>query len=116
MTTSTIQTPTPVHARRDPKLVLISLWAVPVLVVGNFAMLAVVPVILVLIGAFREKTTHALRWWSIALAAVYATPIAIWILRADGAQSLSKDISPIFATLIVLVSVAFLVRIYTRKR
>ncbi|MDJ0337304.1 hypothetical protein [Cryobacterium sp. PH31-O1] len=116
MTTSTIQTPTTVKARRASKLVLISLWAVPVLVVGSFAMLAVVPVILVLIGAFREKTTRALRWWAIALTAVYATPLAIWILRADGAQSLSKDISPIFATLIVLVSVAFLVRIYTRKR
>jgi hypothetical protein len=105
-----------VKTRRAPKVVLISLWTVPVLILGQFAMLAIVPVVLTLIGAFRDKRVRELRWWAIALTAMYAAPLATWLLRPDGARSLSKDMSPVFAGLIVALSIAFLVRIYTRKR
>jgi hypothetical protein len=101
--------------RRAPRSVLISAWAVPVMVLGQFSMLAIVPVLLVLIGTLRHPELRSLRPYSAALAAIYATPLAIWILRPDGAQSLSKDMHPVFLVLIVLAAAAVLVKIYTRS-
>jgi hypothetical protein len=95
---------------------LISLWSIPVLVIGQFAMLAIIPVLIVLIGSVRDARLRAVRPWSIALGAAYATPLAIWAIRPDGAQSLSKDIHPAFVVLISLASAAALIRTYTRKR
>jgi hypothetical protein len=96
--------------------VVISAWAVPVLVVGQFAMLAIIPVALVLIGTLRDTRLHALRWWSAALAATYATPLVLWAIGPDRAPSLSKDMDPIFAALIVAASVAVLVAFYVHTR
>jgi len=109
--------PTPARtARRTPLFIHIAAWSVPVLVLGQFAMLAIVPVAMIAIGTAVNARARALRWWGWLLAAVYATPLAIWLLRGDGAQSLSKDIHPAFVALIVAVSVVFLLKIYTRRR
>lgn len=106
---------TPAKTSRAPKKVLISLWAIPVLMIGQFAMVAIVPVTLVVIGTLRDARMRPLRWWAAGLAVAYATPLAVWALRADPAPSLSKDIHPVLLGLVVAVAVAFLIRIYTRK-
>jgi len=45
--------------------VIISAWLVPIFVVGQFAMVAVLPVALVLIGTLRDARLRTLRWWSV---------------------------------------------------
>jgi hypothetical protein len=102
--------------RRTPRSVLVSAWAVPVLVLGQFSMLAVVPVTLVLVGTLRHPGLRSLRPYGAALAAIYATPLAIWILRPDRAQSLSKDMHPVFLVLIVAAAAALLVKLHTTSK
>ena len=103
-------------ATRAPRTVLISAAAVPVLVVGQFAMVAILPVVLVVVGTFRDARLRALRWWSVALGAAYATPLALWIIGPDRAPSLSKDMHPGLAGLIVAASVAVLVALVVIRR
>ncbi|WP_433654391.1 hypothetical protein ACQPW1_27145 [Nocardia sp. CA-128927] len=86
--------------------VAISAWAVPVLIVGQFAMVAVIPVTVVLVGTFRDVRLRRLRCWAGALAAAYAVPLGIWIFRPDRAPSLSKDMNPLLAGLVVVAGVA----------
>lgn len=100
---------------RAPRSFLVAALAVPVMVVGQFAMLAIVPVAVVLVAALRDARLRALRWWAAALAAAYATPLVLWAIGPDRAPSLSKDMHPALAALIVAASLAlvgayFLVR------
>lgn len=103
-------------ARRQAATVIISVWSIPILLVGQFAMLAVVPVALVLLGTFRAARLRALRWWAVGLGIVYATPLIIWAVRPDRAPSLSKDIDAIFVILIIAASIALIVRYYTLRK
>ncbi|WP_340688228.1 hypothetical protein LCL61_19885 [Amycolatopsis coloradensis] len=114
MSTHTLDRETTV--RPAPRTVLVSAWAVPVMIVGQFAMLAVVPVALVLIGTLRDTRLKALRWGAIALTAAYATPLALWAIGPERAQSLSKDMHPVFAAIIVAVGVAFAVSFQVLRR
>ena len=93
------------RATRVPRSVIVSVWSVPVLIVGQFAMLAVVPVAVVLIGTVRDARLRALRGWAAALAAAYAVPLALWAIGADRAPSLSKDMHPVVAGLVATVAV-----------
>jgi len=109
----------PKTVRGLPLYLVISAWAIPAFILGQFAMLAIVPVSLVVIGTIRIPHRKELRWYVTALAASYATPLIIWILRPDRAQSLSKDMHPAFIALIVAASLVLLVllaRIYTKER
>ncbi|MFC9433594.1 hypothetical protein [Nocardia sp. NPDC057030] len=96
--------------------VILSAWAVPVLIIGQFAMVAVVPVAIALIGTLRDARLRALRWFAAALAATYAVPLAIWRLRPDPAPSLSKDIDPILAALVVVAAVVLAVAHHLLRR
>lgn len=98
------------------KSVIISAWAVPVMVIGQFAMLAVVPVAIVLIGTFRTAGLRPLRWWSAALAAIYATPLVLWAIGPDRAPSLSKDMHPSFVVLISAAAVGVITMYYVNRR
>ncbi|MBA8829840.1 hypothetical protein, partial [Alpinimonas psychrophila] len=89
---------------RTPLFIHIAAWSVPVLLLGQFALVAVLPVAAIVIGSFASPRARALRWRAGLLAAVYAAPLALWIIRPDGAQSLSKDISPVSVGLIVAAS------------
>ncbi|MFI6316496.1 hypothetical protein ACIBG8_03205 [Nonomuraea sp. NPDC050556] len=80
--------------------VIVSAWAVPVMVLGQFALLAVVPVVIAVVRA-RDR---AVRVAAALLAVVYAIPLAVWLIRPDGAPSLSKDIHPAFVALVVAAS------------
>lgn len=104
------------RAARTTKSVLISAYAVPVLVIGQFAMLAIVPVALVLIGTLRSTELKPLRWWAAGLAAVYATPLLLWAIGPDRAPSLSKDMHPLFVPLIAVAAVAVALAIHAQRR
>lgn len=96
--------------------VRISSWAVPVLIIGQFAMVAIVPVVITLIGTWRDTRLAALRWWSAALASAYAAPLALWAIGPERAPSLSKDMHPVFLVLIVVIALGYqVVRIRARK-
>jgi len=116
MTTTSARATETTRTHRNPRYLLISLWSIPVLVIGQFAMLAIIPVLTVLIGSVRDARLRAVRPWSIVLSAAYATPLLIWVVRPDGAPSLSKDIHPAFVALISLTTAVALIRTYTRKR
>src|SRR4051795_13356958 len=106
MTTTSAPAIETTKSHRNPRYFMISLWSIPVLVIGQFAMLAIIPVLIVLIGSVRDARLHAVPPWSIVLGAAYATPLLIWAIRPDGAQSLSKDIHPAFVVLISLATTA----------
>ena len=107
MTTTTVR---PTRARRA---VLISAAAVPVLILGQFAMLAIVPVAIAVIAGARMKGVRLFTW---VLGALYATPLIIWALRENPARSLSRDIDPIFAALIIAGAIAVLIAIVRSNR
>src|SRR4051794_24243393 len=92
--------PTSTHAaeqRRGTRKVIISAWAVPVLILGEFAMLAIVPVAILTVSVFRNAQLRALRWWAAAVGAAYASGLAAWAIGPDRAPSLSKDLHPLHA-------------------
>ena len=121
-TTSPTPSPQPVAPaserprRRTPIHAHIAAWSVPVLVLGLFALVAAVPVAILVIASLADARVRALRWYTGLLGALYATPLVVWLVRPDGAASLSKDIHPVFVGLIVLASAALLAKIYTRRR
>jgi len=102
--------------RRIPLYLTIAAWAVPVMVVGQFAMLAIVPLAVVVVGVIADQRAHGLRPWVALLTVTYLTPLAIWILRPDGAQSLSRDMHPAFIVLIAAVSLVVLAKIHWSRR
>ncbi|WP_309619798.1 hypothetical protein [Salinibacterium sp.] len=108
-------TPSTSTGRRTPRYALISAIAIPVLLIGQFAMVAIVPVLLILVGALRDARIKPLRWWAALLTALYATPLVIWALRSDPAQSLSKDIHPVFVGLISAAALAIIVTLLRRR-
>ena len=92
---------------------IVSTWAIPIMVLTGFSFLATVPVLIVLISTIRNAS---LRWWGVGLAAVFSVPWLIWLFRSDPARSLSRDMSPVLAALIIAIAVAMLVKIYTLRR
>ena len=106
-------TTTAVPPTRARRAVLISAAAVPLLIVGQFAMLAIVPVAIAAIAGARLKGVRVFTW---LLSALYATPLVVWALRADPAPSLSKDIHPVLAGLVIAGAVAVLIAIIRSNR
>lgn len=101
---------------RAPLYIQIAAWAVPVLLLGQFALIGLVPMLVVLIGSFADPRWPYLRWWAVAVAVLYSIPLAILNMRPDPAPSLSRDMHPAFLVLIVAVSAALLVRLYLGRR
>lgn len=80
--------------RRIPLPVTVSAWAVPVMVIGQFALIAGVPVLIALTGTLRRVPDRAARRAAALVAAAFAAPLTVWLTRDDGAPSLSKDMHP----------------------
>lgn len=117
MTTASTTTPAaPATLRRAPRTVFIAAWAIPIMVLGQFAMLAVIPVVIVLVSTLRSARVRALRWWVGLLTLAYATPLALYAFNPDRAQSLSKDIDPIFVIGIVVTSAIVLLKLHTNRK
>jgi hypothetical protein len=93
------------HNRLTP--VHVAAWAVPVMVVGQFAMLAIAPLVYVLVSTGRDARLRPLRWWAAALGVAYATPLALWAIGPDRAPSLSKDMHPALAAVVVAAGIAY---------
>ncbi len=106
-------TTTAVPPTRARRAVLISAVSVPLLIVGQFAMLAIVPVAIAAIAGARIR---GVRLWSWLLAALYATPLIVWALRSDPARSLSRDIHPVLAALVIAGAIAVLFALYRTSR
>nr|WP_148303389.1 hypothetical protein [Saccharothrix espanaensis] len=91
-------------------------WAVPVFIVGQFAMIGIVPVLVVLIGVLHDRDLRALRPWAVALAVAYAIPLALWAIGPERAPSLSRDLHPAFAALVAVAGVAVAVAYHLGRR
>lgn len=113
---SVLTSPLVQKTRRAPRSVIISTWAIPIMVVGQFAFLAFIPAAIMLTKTFRDPRSRSLRGWVGALGVVYAVPFLMWVLNPQRAESLSKDIHPVFVGLIVAVSAVVLLRIHTRRK
>lgn len=107
---------TPPATERRTTGVAVAAWAVPVMVVGQFAMLAIVPVAIVLVRSVRNPALRRLRPWAAGLAAIYATPLLLWAIGPDRAPSLSKDMHPAFVVLVSLAGAAVAVRYHLLRR
>ena len=107
--------PTKTSRVRAPLYLQIAAWAIPVLVLSGFAMIALVPVLVALIASFTDPRSRYLRWWSGAVAALYSAPLAILNLRDDPAPSLTQDMHPVFLVLIVAAAIALLARMYVGR-
>ncbi|MEK8226704.1 hypothetical protein NKG05_12325 [Oerskovia sp. M15] len=55
------------------------------LIVGQFAMVAVVPVVVLTATVLRNANLRALRWWAVAVGATYASGLAAWAIGPDRA-------------------------------
>jgi hypothetical protein len=102
----TVTSPSPTTGRL-PRSAAIAAGAVAVMVAGQFAMLAVVPVVIVVVSTWRNVELRALRWWAAGLAVAFATPLALWAIGPDRAPSLSKDMHPALAAVVVAAAVAY---------
>jgi hypothetical protein len=98
---------------RPSKAVLVAAWAFPVMVLGQFALLAGIPVAIVLARTLRSR---AARWWSGLTAAAYVVPLAIWLLGPSTAPSLSKSLSPVATGVITTVGAVAAVGLHLVRR
>jgi hypothetical protein len=113
---TTTSTPPARTGGRTPPAVAVSSWAVPVMVLGQFSLVAGVPVAIALVGALRHAGDRTVRWAAALLAVTYAIPLVIWLARPDGAPSLSRDMHPAFVGLIVAASAVLIVSIHRARR
>lgn len=111
-----VPSPPAPQPRRAPRSVIVSTWAIPIMVVGQFAFLAFIPAAIMLNGTFRDPRSRDLRGWVSALGIVYAVPFLMWVLNPGRAESLSKDIAPVFVGLIVAAAALVLLKIYTQPK
>lgn len=98
----------PASSRRLPRSVVVSAWAVPAMVVGQFAFLAVVPVTVLTSRVLRDAGLQRHRLPALLVAASWVLPFVAWRRRPDRPQSLSKDIRPLSVALVVASSAGLL--------
>jgi hypothetical protein len=114
---STTPTPPTTATRTVPRSVFHSAWVLPVLILGEFALAGIVPVALIAIGAIRTGRSRTVRWLAGATVVAYLVPLLVWALNPDRAESLSKDMNPLFAGLITVASIALAITtLRARKR
>ncbi|MEV7045969.1 hypothetical protein [Amycolatopsis sp. NPDC051061] len=103
---------------RPSKAVLVAAWAFPVMVLGQFALLAGIPVAIVLARTPRSRAprSRAARWWSGLMAAGYVVPLAVWLLGPSTAPSLSKSLSPVATGVITAVGAVAAVGLHLVRR
>ena len=103
-------------ASRPPRSVIVSAVAVPLMIATQLSMLAIIPLAVLVIGTFRSERLRTLRAWAAGLAVVYAVPLALWAIGPDRAPSLSKDMHPALAGLVIAAGVGFVVRYVLLRR
>lgn len=108
-TTYPVPAPRPATRARRAGTAPVLAGVVGLMVVTGFAMLAVVPLGLLVRRTWTDARLRGLRAWATALAGVYAVPLALWAILPDRAPSLTKDMHPAFVPLIVAVAAAYVV-------
>ncbi|MFJ6572010.1 hypothetical protein ACIQNU_31870 [Streptomyces sp. NPDC091292] len=103
-------------ARRIPLSLTLSAWAAPVLVLVQFSLVAAVPVAIALVTGLGRARDRAVRLAAGLLAVTFAAPLTIWLVRPDGAPSLSKDMHPAFLALFVAASAVLLTTLHGARR
>ncbi|UQN28211.1 hypothetical protein [Brachybacterium kimchii] len=102
--------------RALPRTALISAAASAVLVAGGFAMIAVLPVILTALSVLLDVRLRPLRPWTALLVIAYGSGLALHLAGPDPAPSLTKDLHPLHAVVIVLAALAVVVRALLMRR
>ncbi|GLY19470.1 hypothetical protein LWF15_24650 [Kineosporia rhizophila] len=108
--------PSPARVRPTPRAVIVSAWAVPVMVAGGFAMLAIVPLGIATAGVWRNPGLRRLRPWAAALSTSYAAALLLWAIGPDRPGSLTKDLHPVHAVVICALGVALAVAFHLNRR
>ncbi len=103
-------------ARSYARSVTVSAVTVPAMVLTSLAMLAIIPVGLLVRGTLRDPALRGLRVWAAILATVYATPLVLWGILPDRAPSLTKDMHPAFVPAIVAAAVVFIAADVVRRQ
>ncbi|MEU4247979.1 hypothetical protein AB0F15_11250 [Amycolatopsis sp. NPDC026612] len=101
------------HPHRTSTALVVAAWSVPVMVAGQFALLAGVPIVVMLVSTLRRR---AHRRWAVALTAVYAAALVLWRAGPDSAPSLSKSLSPAATALFAAAGVVVAVAVSRRAR
>jgi hypothetical protein len=95
-------------SRRTVRVVAVCAVLVPLMVATGFAMLAIVP-LGILVHRVRTRAWLArLRPWTTVLAVAYAVPLVLWAALPDRAPSLTKDMHPAVAVAVVVVGLVHL--------
>ncbi|MGJ9411837.1 hypothetical protein ACHAAC_03925 [Aeromicrobium sp. CF4.19] len=98
------------RSRRDRagrRRTLVPALLVPVMIASGFAMVAILPVALVVRGVLKDDRLRRLRPWAGVLAVAYLVPLALWAVHPDRAPSLTKDMHPAFAVGIIAAALAY---------
>jgi hypothetical protein len=98
------------------KPVLVSAWAAPVMVVGQFGLLSGIPIAVVLVASLRDRRSRVLRWWTGALTLAYAIPLTTWLTGPSEAPSLSKYMSPATTAALAATGVAVAIAHHVVRR
>jgi hypothetical protein len=98
---------------RPSTAVLVAAWTFPIFVAGQFALIAGIPVAIVLARTLRSP---AARWWSALAGAAYAIPLVVWLLGPSTAPSLSKSLSPLATGVVAAAGVAAAVGLHVVRR
>lgn len=99
-----------------PRAVIISAWAIPVMVAGQFAMLAIIPLGIAAAGILRNRQLHGLRGWVAAVSAAYGAGLLMWAIGPDRAPSLSKELHPAHEVVITALGVALALAYHLTQR
>lgn len=103
-------------AKKAPRYVAWSAYAVPVLILTGFGLVTTLPIVLMSYGALRDTRVRALRWWIGLTAGLFAIPFVDWLFRADPGASLSSMLHPAMAGAIVLSSLVVITKIIRGHR
>ncbi|MDH2412842.1 hypothetical protein [Nocardioides sp. CER19] len=108
--------PTKRRVRHPFRRTVLAGAAVPTLIAGEFAMMAIVPVAIATVTTWRDPGLRKLRPWAAGLATLYTVPLLMWAVGPDRAPSLSKDMHPAIAVVVSLAGAVFAVRAYRLKQ
>lgn len=118
ITETTIDPVTPPPAKKDKKApfyVVLSAWAAPIMVATGWAFLAAIPVALLTFATWTNPKVRALRWWSTALAGIYAIPFSIYLWQ-DTYPSMSKMLDLPTTIAIVIPAVVIVAKLWRSHR
>jgi hypothetical protein len=91
---------------------------VPVLVLGGYAMVAVLPVVVVAAGILCSADLRSrlpFRLGALGLGSAYALALTLWLTAAEPAKSLSDSLHPALAATLALLAGALFVGLFRTR-